>query len=44
MSPKADRHAERVRARFFGVSLKVVWNTAMTQIDKLEKAVRALLE
>jgi len=29
---------------YFGVSLKVVWNTATTQIDELEKAVRGLLE
>ncbi len=29
---------------YFGVSLKVVWDTATTQIDELEKAVRALLE
>jgi uncharacterized protein with HEPN domain len=29
---------------YFGVSLKVVWNTATTQVDELENAVRALLE
>lgn len=29
---------------YFGVSLKIVWDTATTQIDELEKAVRALLE
>jgi uncharacterized protein with HEPN domain len=29
---------------YFGVSPKVVWDTATTQIDDLEKAVRALLE
>jgi uncharacterized protein with HEPN domain len=29
---------------YLGVSLKVVWDTATTQIDELEKAVRALLE
>jgi uncharacterized protein with HEPN domain len=29
---------------YFGVSLKVVWDTATTQIDELEKSVRALLE
>jgi uncharacterized protein with HEPN domain len=29
---------------YFGVSLKVVWDTATTQIDELEKAVRTLLE
>jgi uncharacterized protein with HEPN domain len=29
---------------YFGVSLKVVWDTATTQIDELEKAVGALLE
>jgi uncharacterized protein with HEPN domain len=29
---------------YFGVSLKVVWDTATTQIDELEKAVRALLQ
>lgn len=28
---------------YFGVSLKVVWDTATTQVDELEKAVRALL-
>jgi uncharacterized protein with HEPN domain len=38
------RHAERARHAYFGVSLKVVWDAAMTQIDELEKAVRALLE
>ncbi len=27
---------------YFGVSLKVVWDTATTQVDELEKAVRAL--
>jgi uncharacterized protein with HEPN domain len=29
---------------YFGVSLKVVWDTATTQVDELEKAVRALLQ
>jgi uncharacterized protein with HEPN domain len=29
---------------YFGVSLKIVWDTATTQIDDLERAVRALLE
>jgi uncharacterized protein with HEPN domain len=29
---------------YFGVSLKVVWDTATTQIDDLENAARALLE
>ena len=29
---------------YFGVSLKVVWDTATTQVDELERAVRALLE
>ena len=29
---------------YFGISLKVVGDTATTQIDELEKAVRALLE
>lgn len=28
---------------YFGVSLKVVWDTATTQVDELEKAVRSLL-
>ncbi len=29
---------------YFGVSLKVVWDTATNQIDELEKAVHTLLE
>lgn len=28
---------------YFGVSLKIVWNTATTQVEELEKAVQALL-
>jgi uncharacterized protein with HEPN domain len=28
---------------YFGLSLKVVWDTATTQIDELEKAVRGML-
>jgi uncharacterized protein with HEPN domain len=28
---------------YFGVSLRVVWDTATTQIDELEKAARSLL-
>jgi uncharacterized protein with HEPN domain len=28
---------------YFGVSMKIVWDTATTQIDELEKAVRSLL-
>ncbi|HET8541885.1 MAG TPA: HepT-like ribonuclease domain-containing protein [Anaeromyxobacter sp.] len=29
---------------YFGGSLKVVWDTATTQVEDLEKAVRSLLE
>jgi uncharacterized protein with HEPN domain len=34
---------DRLATAYFDVSLKVVWGTAMTQVDELEKAVRALL-
>jgi uncharacterized protein with HEPN domain len=29
---------------YFGISLKVVWNTATTKIEPIEAAVRALME
>jgi len=29
--------------RYFGVSIKVVWDTATTQVDELENAVRGML-
>jgi uncharacterized protein with HEPN domain len=34
---------DRLATGYFDVSLKVVWDTATTQVDELEKAVRALL-
>ncbi len=42
MAPICDMRNVLAHA-YFGVSLKVVWDTATTQIDDLEKAVQDLL-
>jgi len=37
------RMRDRLAHAYFGVSLKIIWDTAITQIDELEKVVRGML-